>query len=216
MCDQTEPAKVTVKTPPAVDTTQQLHMYTVRGQHPIDDKPQKTDKFSKFVHGVQQKVDKAVVKKAQKQLDKLVRVAGDGKQEIKNPALRFLGKHYTKHITRNSKQRTFSSAGADPIAVATVNIRAGIKQQVEIQLPKVDALHEGDTVYLAVFVTSGDSSAVGSAAWNERMMNPDAAFYYDISTKTNSKLADISSDINSMLNSEGDIVHKINEYAAKM
>jgi hypothetical protein len=85
-----------------------------------------------------------------------------------------------------------------------------------MQLPQVNALREGDSVYLAVFVTSGDSSAVGSAAWRERLSNPDAAYYYDISTNTDCKLAEMTSDINNMISSGDDFVHKMDSYAAKM
>jgi hypothetical protein len=149
-------------------------------------------------------------------MDKVVRIEGDGKEEIKNPVLRFIGKKWTNHLTRNGKQRTFSNAGIDPIAVASVNIRASIKQQVDIQLPQVNALREGDSVYLAVFVTSGDSSVVGSAAWRERLSNPDAAYFYDISTDTNCKLSTVTSDIEAMINSGGDFVNKMDDYSAKM
>jgi hypothetical protein len=116
-------------------------------------------------------------------LDDLVRIAGDGKAAIKNPVARFIGKQYTNHITRNSKQRTFDTAGTEPIAVASVSVRAGQEQTVTIELPKVDAVRYGDTVYVVVFVTDS-SSVVGTAAWNAGLSHPDAAFFYDISTHT--------------------------------
>jgi hypothetical protein len=212
-----QPTVVTVKTQPANGTTQTIHLSVVRGKTPIEDKTKKHNVLNKVFDGVgNNKVVKSAINKAQREMDKVVRIEGDGKGAIKNPDLRFIGKKWTNHLTRNGKQRTFSNAGIDPIAAASVNIRAGIKQQVDIQLPQVDALREGDSVYLAVFVTDGDSSVVGSAAWRERLSNPDAAYYYDISTDTDCKLAEMTSDIENMINSDGNIVNKMDAYSAKM
>jgi hypothetical protein len=162
------------------------------------------------------KVGKAVGSKLQNEMDKHVHVAGDGKEDFKHPVKRFISNKWTNHLTRNGKQRTFANGGIDPIAVASVTIESGTKQQVSIDLPKIDAVRSGDSVYLAVFVTDGDSSVVGSAAWRERLSKPDAAYFYDISTDTNCKLSTVTSDIEDIINSGGDFVHKMDDYTAKM
>jgi hypothetical protein len=126
------PTVVTVKTQPAIGTTQTVHLSLMRGKPPVEDKPKKNNVLNKVFDGFNNtKIVKSVVSKAQKEMDKVVRIEGDGKEEIKNPVVRFIGKKWTNHLTRNGKQRTFSNAGIDPTAVASVNIRAGIKQQVE-------------------------------------------------------------------------------------
>jgi hypothetical protein len=180
-----------VQTPATADNTPlTLQAAIVRGLHPVEAEPietqpkKKKNIFQKAGSKVKSGYNKVKDPLKKKLDDVLVRIEGDGKAAIKNPVKRFIGKHYTNHITRNSKQRTFATAGIDPIAVASVGIKAGHEQTVTIELPKVDAVGYGDTVYLAVFVTDGDSSVVGNAAWNERLSQPEAAFFYDISTHT--------------------------------
>jgi hypothetical protein len=238
-----EPTEVALTLPAAAaGTVHTLHGYLIRGQYPIEavetepvevkteSKEQNKEKniFKRagngFKKGINKGVNKVVAAKekiaapVKKRLDNLVRVAGDNKPDIKNPVPRFIGKRWTNHVTRNSKKRTFERGGTDPIAIATVTVKSSAKQQqVKIQLPKVDAVRHGDSVYLVVFVTSGDSSTVGTAAFNERLVEPEAVYYYDISADADCTLADdIDDNFDGFFRKQGlriaDFMNKLNEF----
>jgi hypothetical protein len=99
------PLVIEIQTPAAAaDTTFRVDANVVRGQYPIDTPPveivepeKKKNVFRKMGSGIKAGYTKAVAKPVKKQLDKLARIEGDGKDRIKNPVGRFIGKQYTKH-----------------------------------------------------------------------------------------------------------------------